>query len=179
MSKLEQFFIDHNEEFDDQEPNPGHFNRFEEKLNKPSFRGTVHPAKNIFLRIAAVIIVLITVTVFVFDWVARELREGFNTQSANTELPAEVREVVQYYDLRVAESMGKLNALAANPIEAGMLKKDAEREIDNLDADSGELKHSLAENPDNERILAAFILNQQMKVGVIDNMIDKLMKIKQ
>jgi hypothetical protein len=179
MSKLEQFIIDHNEEFDDQEPDPGHFSRFKEKLNKPTSRVIVPPVRNMFLRIAAVIVVLITVTVFVFDWVARELREGFSTRTANTELPAEVREVVQYYDLKVVESMGKLNALAANPVEAGILKKDAEREISNLDANSGELKHSLAENPDNERILAAFILNQQMKVGVIDNMIDKLMKIKQ
>jgi hypothetical protein len=45
-----------------------------------------------------------------------------------------------------------------------------------LDAGTKELQRSLAENPNDERIQAAIIQNQQMKEGIMNTILSKLNK---
>jgi hypothetical protein len=51
-------------------------------------------------------------------------------------------------------------------------------ELTDLDANIAELKQALQKNPDNERLQAALIQNQQMKNQVLDNMINQMKKTK-
>jgi hypothetical protein len=178
MSDLEKYMRDHRAEFDGDEPDPGHFKRFEERLATQPV--TMHRGVNRFamLKVAALILLLITVSVFVFDWAGREIREQFATGKQGTELPLEVREAVQYYDSQTATQLGTLNKLAAAQNEAATVNESARKEMKNLDAATAELKKLLAGNPGNERILDAIVQNQRMKESVLKNIISQVTQTK-
>lgn len=174
MSNLEKYIKDHSEEFDTYEPEPGHFGRFEDRLIKqPVLKPSGHN-RSLLLKIAALIIILITVSVFVFDFATREIRERFASEKYGTELPIEIMEAVQYYDNQASTQIATLHRLVANREDAGTLSATAIIEIQSLDAATDDLKKSLAENPGNEHILDAIIRNQQMKETMLTNIITQL-----
>lgn len=178
MSDLEKFIRDHREELDSSEPGPAHFKKFETLLQKQPIILHTGIHRSMMLKVAALILVMITVCVFVFDLATKGIRDRLMNQNAGTELPLEVKEAVQYYDMQVAERFGQLHKLASSSEEARILNSNAFREIQNLDVSTDELKRSLAENPNNERILAALIQNQQMKEGIMNNIINQLTQVR-
>jgi hypothetical protein len=130
------------------------------------------------MKIAAVIILLIATSVFVFDFATREIRERFAASNQGKELPVEIREAVQYYDNQTTSQLATLNKLAASHDEAGAPGASALEEIRSLDATTEELKKSLAGNPGNEQILDAIIRNQQMKETMLKTIIAQLSQVR-
>ena len=177
MSELEKFIRDHHDEFDTFEPDQGHFQRFEERMNDLE---QVVPFQRVnhtnFLKVAAIILVLISVSVAVFDLATRGIRDRIFAQKPDQELPSEIREAIQYYGNRADLKMADLNRLAASQSDGGKLSAAALRELSDLDASTNELKKALGDNPGNERILDAMIRNQQMKEVIIGTMIHQLSK---
>ncbi len=174
MPKLEKYIQDHIEEFDSHEPDPGHLIRFEQRLKEQHALEPVGYDRMLVLKIAALIIILVAVSVFVFDLATREIRDRFASGNQGTELPLEIREAVQYYDNQTSKQLAILNKLETNHEDAGAVSNSAFREIRSLDATTEELKKSLAENPGNERILDAIIQNQQMKETMLKTIIFQL-----
>ena len=174
MQNLEKYIKNHLDEFDSGEPEPGHFKRFEDRFAEQPVLKSSGRDRSLLLKIAALIIILITVSVFVFDFATREIRERFAVEKRGSELPVEIREAVQYYDNQTNTQIATLHKLAANREDAGTLNASAVKEIQSLDATTDELKKSLAENPGNEHILDAIIRNQQMKQTMLTNIISKL-----
>lgn len=174
MQKLEKYIHDHLEEFDVNVPEEGHFKRFEDRLSQQQVMNHTAHSRSQALKIAAVIILLITVSVFVFDFVTREIRERFATEKTGGELPMEIREAVQYYDNQTSTQLATLNKLSANREDAGSLNASALKDIRVLDAATEELKNSLEGNPGNEHILDAIIRNQQMKEAMLQTIISQL-----
>jgi hypothetical protein len=178
MANLEKFVKDHLDEFDSHEPEPGHFKRFENRLNAKQVAKPVANTRLQILKIAALIIILITVSVFVFDFATREIRERFEVAEQGSELPAEIREAVQYYDNQANNRMADLYQLAANHVGAKALSASALQDIQNLDAATDELMRSLAGNPGNEKILDAIIRNQRMKETMLNTIITRISEAK-
>ncbi|MEI6683078.1 MAG: hypothetical protein WCO44_10650 [Bacteroidota bacterium] len=165
---------EHRDEFDSSEPDPGHFRRFEERLGGQEPLKLPVINRTMMLKIAALILLMITVAVFVFDLGTREIRERFSAGSQANELPAEIRQAIEYYDIQTTKQLGTMNKLAANHMEPGVAGESAMNEIRNLDAATEELKTLLADNPGNEHILDAIIQNQQMKESVLTNIISQI-----
>ena len=174
MSDLEKYIGDHRDEFDTREPGPGHFRRFEDRLAGQPLQVQPVADRTVMLKVAAVILLLITVSVFIFDFAGREIRERFATAKPGTELPLEIREAVQYYDNQATTQLGTLHKLAAARNEPGTAGESAMKEMQSLDAATAELKTLLAANPGDERILDAIIQNQQMKESVLNNLISQV-----
>ncbi len=174
MSDLRKFMTEHRDEFDSSEPDPGHFRRFEDlvesgvRLSQPAVNRTM------MLKAAALILLMITVAVFIFDLGRREIRERFSAGSRASELPIEIRQAIEYYDNQTTKQLGTMHKLAANQREPGMVSESARNQIHNLDAATEELKKLFAGNPGNERILDAIIQNQQMKESVLTNIISQI-----
>jgi hypothetical protein len=169
---------EHRDEFDSFEPDPGHFGRFEQRLAaQPQ---TMRPLVNrsVMLRIAALVLVLISISVFLFEYAGKFIGERFAAGRAGTELPLEVREAVQYYENQAATRLGTLNALAANQKGTGNISESALSEIRTLDASTADLKKMLAASPGNEHILDAILRNQQMKESVLNNIISQVSQTK-
>ena len=77
MSNLQKFIRDHQSEFDEAEPSAGHFDRFSARLDEQTVIHPVARNRSQMLKIAALILVLISVSLMVFDLVTREIRDRF------------------------------------------------------------------------------------------------------
>ena len=178
MPKLEKYIHEHLAEFDSNEPDPGHFLRFEQRLNEKPGKKLSGTYRLRLLKIAALIIILISVSVFVFDFATREIRERFSSASAGNDVPLELREAAQYYDNQTNTQMATIHKLAANQEDAISLSASALKEVQSLDAATKELKKSLEEDPGNEHIFDAIIRNQQMKEAMLKTIITQLSQFK-
>lgn len=175
MKTPEQYFHEHRSDFDAAEPSPGHLDRFAARLDSlHAETEQSHPARRSFLKIAAAILVLITVAAVTLEFATRGITGLVTEGSRTTELPEEVREAVQYYDDRVSMQLATLNTMTGDSKEAGALGREALREIGSLDASTEDLKRTLASNPGNERVLDAIIRNQQMKEAILNTMISRI-----
>ena len=178
MSNLRKFIKEHRVEFDDAEPSAGHFERFAARLDEQTVKRSLARNPSQILKIAALIIVLISMSVLVFDFATREIRERFASQKAGTELPLEIREAVQYYDNQTSRQIATLYKLAAIHEDPGALSATVLKDIQSIDATTDELKKSLAGNPGNERIFDAIIRNQQMKETMLNTIITQVSQSK-
>jgi hypothetical protein len=174
MPKLENYIKDHFDEFDSIEPEPGHFRRFEEKVMQQPEVKLSRFNRSLLLKVAALILILISMSVFLFEFATREIRERFAHDSQATELPFEIREALQYYDNQTNTQLAALHKLAADLDDNRALNASALKDLNSLDATTDELKKSLVQNPGNEHILDAIIRNQQMKGTMLKTIITQL-----
>jgi hypothetical protein len=174
MDNIENFFKENIESFNDQEPESGHFERFSDKLEIEQVQHLMVPSRSMFLKIAAVIILFMTVAVFVFDFAANKLKSTIETKSAGTALPTEMEDALHYYDRQTSNRMGEFKILACCGEQKVHLNTLISGELNALDVNAVELKKALDENPGNERIQAALIQNQQMKEKIVNNVITLL-----
>jgi Skp family chaperone for outer membrane proteins len=178
MDKLEKFITENAEHFNDSEPEVGHFERFKEKLGRETGKSTFRFRRSMMLKVAAVILVLVTATVLVFDFAADRISKTINAQDAAGTMSREMEDAMNYYDGQTLTRLGEFNRLACCGDEQVRLNEIAARELNNLDVNIEELKQALQADPQNERIQAALIRNQQMKGEVLDNMIRQMKKMK-
>ena len=178
MPKLEKYIKEHLAEFNSNEPDPGHFLRFEHRLNEKPGNKLAGIYRLRLLKIAALIIILISVSVFVFDYATREIRERFASGTTGNEVPLELREAAQYYDNQTNTQMATIHKLAENQEDATLLSASALKEVQSLDAATNDLRKSLEENPGNELIFDAMIRNQQMKEAMLKTIITQLSQFK-
>ena len=177
MDKLEKFITENRESFDDAELLAGHFSRFEEKLDQQHAHSGVFIDRNFLLKIAAGLLVLLTVSVYIFDFAANRISKNLSGESRSALVSAEMQDVINYYDDAASVKLGQINKLACCGQDTRRIYSMASDEMKTLNANSAELQKTLSENPGNERIQEAIIQNQQMKEKVMNQVVEKL-KIK-
>jgi hypothetical protein len=178
MDKLEKFIIENANLFNDSEPEPGHLKRFGDKLDRESGMANFRIRNNVMLKVAAAILILITSTVFVFDFLTNRISNAVEIRSSATGLTDEIQNAMKYYDGQTKTRLGEFNKLACCGEEKNRLNSMAASELNTLDANIAELQQALKIDPDNERIQAALIQNQQMKGEVLENMINQMKRTK-
>ncbi|MEI6885582.1 MAG: hypothetical protein WCO02_13915 [Bacteroidota bacterium] len=175
MNNLDKLIQENREKFDGTEPLDGHFERFRERLGYVEEKETRTPSRYSLLKVAAIILVIITGSVVVFDQAAKSVRDRYIGKE-DSQLTAEMAEAVQYYDARAMARMKDVHRLTSDPVQADRINEEALKEMQVLDENTSELQKSLAENPNCERLQAAIIQNQQMKEGVMNTIINQLSK---
>jgi hypothetical protein len=176
MGNLEKFISENRDEFDYIEPLDGHFERFQERLGNGEEKHSTGISRFYFLRVAAIILLFITISVLVFDQAVRSVRGRLSKETSGIQLPGDMAEAMQYYNSKAISQLSEIRKLSSDPVQADQINKDALDEMGALDAGTKELQQSLAENPDDERIQAAIIQNQQMKEGIMNTILSKLNK---
>jgi hypothetical protein len=177
MPELEKYIREHLGEFNSFEPEQDHFGRFQNRMSSQPVLAVSHTRSRL-LKVAALIVILISVSVIVVEFVTREIGERFVLLNQGSELPLEITEAIQYYDNQAMVQMGTLNTLASCNSEAISLNETALSEISKLNLSTAELKNTLLVNPGNEHILDAIIQNQQMKESILNNIIKQLSQSK-
>ena len=173
MDKLEKFITDNREQFDDAEPLTGHFSRFEEMLDQ-SDQQRMGIGRNFFLKIAAGLLILLTTSVFIFDFTANKISKSFSSTGKAVSVPTEMQEAINYYDNAANTKLGQINRLACCGQDTRKIYSMASNEIKSLNSNSAELQKELSKNPNNERIQAAIIQNHQMKDMVMSQMVEEI-----
>ena len=174
MARIEQFIREHRSDFDMQEPDEGHFGRFAALLDQQESKPVHMINRGKILRIAAVILLLISLSAVVFDFATRSIRERFAGSESSFEVSDEINEAILYYDRQTQAKLAALGNLAAGSQEAGLMQSSVLKEIKNLDDATEDLKSCLRQNHGNERIQAAIIQNQQMKESILNNVLTRI-----
>jgi len=178
MVNLEKYFRENRDQFDGAEPTPGHFERFEEKYSKRFGERSIHFDQSLLLKIAAGILIFLTVSVFLFDFSFHRLRRNLDNENAGTTIPQEIQQAEQYYDNTSSRRLVDISKLACCGQDTKSISSDASEAINSLDKNNEELKKAMSENPNNERIQAALIQNQQMKEKIVENVIKQVSNVK-
>ena len=175
MDRLEKLINENREFFDSQEPEIGHFARFEQKLEQNISPEKKSLSRGMVLRIAATIVLLLTVSIFLFDFSHIRLDKENMTPSGFT---GELQEAINYYGISAEDQLGQFNKLACCGQDSKKLQSIAATELDALDESTRELEQVLRKNPDDDRVHSAVIRNQQMKETILKNMIQKMQLVK-
>jgi len=178
MKDLEKYIKDNLDQFNDAEPDPDHFERFRNKLELQENRDYTIQRSGMFLKMAAAILIFLTVSVFIFDYSIHGLRNILVPQTAKVIFPADVSDAMQYYSQEASQGISEINQMAGSGEEAQQLKDMALKDLRSLDANTSELTRAYRDNPDDERITAAIIRNQQMKETIIKNIIQEMNQTK-
>jgi len=166
MSKLERYMKEHRLLFDSDAPVKGHEERFLQKLQrKPAggvkFRHALQVAASVAVILASAFVLI------------RQNRSGDRT--AETGIPQAVQEADIYFTSEVDARYDRIREFSFENSEEKTLLLD---ELKELDAHHQQLISDMKANPDDERIINALIRHYQIKLEVMDQIIEQLNQIK-
>lgn len=170
MKELEKILRDHKDQFDDQEPQDGHFENFLEKINKQKKR-------NLFESIPSVLKVAVIVTfIIVSGLIGYQIRNMEGNHLGLGAISPEYREVELFYTANINSQLGMLKQLG------GFDKKQHQsilnEELKDMDKRYSQLKKELELHPDDDRIIQAMIEYYQVKTSVLNRIIEQLYQVK-
>lgn len=175
MKRLEEIIKNNKDAFSDGEPPEGHFDRFSKKLEAEHHRNEKWFERYaISLRIAAALILFVGLYSLIYTEKIPGIKSLFTSRLASAELPVEFLEVMQYYNILSDKKVEQIDGLASSTDEAARIKEKVMNELEALDNAKLELEDEYAQNPNNERILNALMLNQQKRAAILDKIINTL-----
>ncbi|MEE4196053.1 MAG: hypothetical protein V2I54_00285 [Bacteroidales bacterium] len=173
MKNLEKIIHDNRSVFDSFEPGEGHFERFEQKLNQQQSR----PARTFtlgFMLKAAVITLLVVLSgLWIYDntFAPPVAKNGI----ALREISPEYSEVEMYYTKLVNQKYHEINEFSfIDSTQKEMLV----HELNEMDSIYENLKKDLRVNPNDDRVINAMIQHYQLKVEVMNQILNQLQHVK-
>lgn len=176
MSLLEEKIKKNKDFLDGAEPGEGHLERFQLKLaslHREEAPVKQSPGRPQFIRVAAVIAVLATLSIVAY--LISPAWKNNNLQA--NELPQEILEAKFYYNNLTSEKLAQIENCALSPEDAMQIKDMAVKELDQLDANSTQLENTLLQNKDNPKVKNALLNNYRTKSKLVDDIINRLCKI--
>ncbi|MCD4698432.1 MAG: hypothetical protein K8S16_19575 [Bacteroidales bacterium] len=179
MKKIEKIIAENRDAFNTEAPGPEHFEHFRAKLN--SYHKSEHASwferYSFSLRVAAVIMIFVTIGTFIYTGSFSKLKSLVSDQIVAAELPQEVIEVMQYYNVITDKKVKKIDELAVSEDEAKRVKEMALLALSELDDNRKALEKEYAQNPNSERIINAIILNQTKRTEILDKILNTLNQV--
>lgn len=174
MSKnnLNTIFENLKADFDVEEPNSGHENRFLTKLNNQNREviTLTQPKSNFwkpFLSIAASVVLLITV----FIGVSKS-----NEPSDLASISPEMAETQNFFTNAISAEIEKLNNELTPEFQD--LVVDALFQIELLEANYNQLKQDLTASGNDKRVINAMISNFQDRIDILNNVLNQIEELK-
>ena len=163
---LEEFVKNNTDLFNDEEPDKGHFDRFQAKLGQKS---KVRPLIIQSMKYAAVVVLLITgfFTVRSFNWFEKPV---YQAETINQE--DDFNEVMSFYNMQVEQKQDELNKLTCKNSDGQ--KSEVNKDLSELKNSFAELKNELQANPENQMVKNAIINNYQTQLDVYNLVIKNL-----
>ena len=157
------------------EPELGHRNRFMERLDDEMNHKPEGLQLNIsyqFMRSAAAVAILVTSISFAWFWD----QSNVNTPTEKTMTLADVSEKYKEVEFFYKDQMvDRLSKLKTEDNEAGnLVYNEAIDKMNKLEVNYAKLEKDLALNPGNSRIVFAMIKNYQLRITVLETLLQKL-----
>ncbi|RFS20557.1 hypothetical protein DVR12_18520 [Chitinophaga silvatica] len=161
---LERFIQQHRSEFEMPGPSPRIWDALEKELTAKQEGAKIVPLlrRNWFR--AAVILLLVVNAGALFYLTSRK-------QTRTASFAPEVQEANMYYSSKINE---KLKIINAYPVEELGLDSAARKELELRNDTYKTLERELQNNPGNERIKAALIRYYQLKLDLLDRILEEL-----
>jgi len=166
MKDLDKIIKDNRLDFDSYEPSNGHFDRFDQKLKE--FNRKKRSFSIAYLLKAAVVAILV---VFSGLWVYENFESRSNTGIALSEISPEYGEVEMYYTHLVSQKYGEINQCKSLDSTQKIMLVN---ELNEMDSIYDNLKQDLITNPNDQRVINAMIQHYQLKVEVMNQILQQL-----
>jgi hypothetical protein len=166
MKPLDDFIKYNPERFDTEEPLNGHFDRFDERLEK-TYRRKTGLGMSMVFKIAAAVILGLILTFTAFRE-SRLLNQSLDYIVSSPEYP-ELREAEQYYSMQMDLYYSRIENLRFGNDKDQ--KQQILDELSDMDRQVVTLKHDLKQNPEDERVMHAIINYYQVKLEFMDMII--------
>lgn len=169
---LNTIFANLKSDFDNEEPNAGHENRFLTKLKNQNRKVITlsQPKSNFwkpFLSIAASIVLLITVFV--------SLNKANEPQGLASVSP-EMEKTQNFFTSTISLELEKLNAELTPEFQD--LVVDALFQIELLEQNYIKLKNDLTTSGNDKRVISAMISNFQNRITILNNVLEQIEELK-
>lgn len=165
MGDFEKYIKEHRLMFDTDRPPAGHFDRFRERLERKSVRRI--RIRHAFQVAASVALILASGFVII-----KQQKNG--NKVTETEIPATMLEADHYYVTRLEAKYEQIRDFSFENQEEKALLLD---EMEDLGTHHQQLMLDLQANPDDERVINALIRHYQLKLEVMDQIINQLKQI--
>ena len=172
--KIEPLFVRLKHDFDVEEPNLNHQNRFLDKLNAidDTQNATIVQSKrNIwkpFIGIAASIVLLFTLFIVIQQESSIKELASVSPQMAETE---------NFFTSTIALELTRINQEASPETES--IINDAMAQMSILEKNYELLKEDLIESGDDKRVIYAMISNFQNRIDLLQNTLEHIINVKQ
>lgn len=162
---LEDFIRQHRAEFEATGPRPQLWDRLEAELLPVKKKPTVIQMMGRHWLKAAVVLVLVVNAVFLFQFLQ------FRKHQHLEYVAPEVQDAKAYYTTQIEQ---RLSVIKSYPADVVGLDSAARRELELRNDTYQTLEAALIQNPGNERIKAAMIRYYQLKLDLLDKILDEL-----
>jgi len=170
---IEKLILDNLDRLNNQEPKEGHFERFEEKLNR---RRKGRKTLRIAWRVAAAAVFLLLAVNQALIYLAPVQEDESVTLGS---ISREYEDVEFYYTSSIEEGLTRWEQFE----KVGLLTEEDKRMMDNelkeFENVLKGLQKELKANPNDERVINAMLMCYQNKLNVINLIINKLQEVKE
>ena len=171
MKDLDKIIQENRSVFDSFEPSEGHFERFEQKLtglNKQKKTFTI----GYILKAAVVALLVVLSGLYVYETFSpNKMKQGI----ALSDVSPEYNEVEIYYTKLVSQKYNEISQFQfLDSTQKSMLMK----ELNEMGLIYENLKKDLTTNPNDERVINAMIQHYQVKVEVMNQILNQLQQAK-
>jgi hypothetical protein len=160
--RFEKYVRENRSRFDDEVPSDELWSKIDQGLEEQG-----GSTSYVFWKVAAVILLLISVGLFI----EREVRNHIPAE--NTRI-SEVEEVENYYTTLIAEKKQELLRMSDDSLAMQFLV-----ELDYLDSSYQHLKSTFKQEVADERVVGAMIENLQLRIQILNRQLEILENVKQ
>lgn len=174
QDKLKDLF-DKDEFNDELEPSLDHRSRFIDRLDEEMKHRPEGVQLNIsykFMRFAAIAVVLITAISFAWFWDQSQINAPLSQKMTLADVSEKYEEVEFFYQEQMNSRLVQLE-LKDNEIDKNVYNEALNR-LNALDVNYSKLEKELNNNPGNTRIVYAMIKNYQLRITVLEALLQKL-----
>jgi hypothetical protein len=161
---FEDFVRQHRQEFEETGPGPGIWMQLEQQL-RPHKKNTVLQLMGRHWLKAAAVLVLVVNSMMIFQFLRMKKAEHL------TNVSPELQEAKMYYTTQIEQ---RLQAIKAYPSAVLGLDSMARKELELRNDTYQILEAELVQNPGNERIKAAMVRYYQLKLDLLDKILEEL-----
>ena len=171
MDHLEKIFRENRDQFDYAEPDAGHFDRFRNKLESKR-KGKKEWLT--YLKAASIVLLIVMSALWTYDnlFSRLDLTEG----TSLGEISPEYKEAEIYYTKMVESKYDEIEhyVFPGDTTQKEILKK----ELSDMDIMYKNLEKELQVNPKDERVIHAMIEHYELKIDVMNQILDQLKEIR-
>lgn len=168
MKTIDDFIKENLEYFNNDGPPEGHFEHFEARLEKQEKQG-IRQMRLVVLRVAASVLLglVLSYTAWLEFRYLNQRADGIYMSAFYPEL----KEAESFYNAQLAKKYSEVQKLQLGG--DGIEKKLIARELSDMNARVRDMKKDLRNNPEDERIMNAIINMYQLKIELIDMIIER------
>lgn len=175
-NEMEELFKGLEGQWDEQEPETGHQQRFLNKLeaNDPARNKTSNTVVWKFISIAASVALLITIGL---QFVQKQQPQTQTIEQKVASKPIKVKRTEYYFNALIAQEIEKINDISSPKTKK--LVDDLKTQLTRLENDYKQLETDLNTKGDLKLILNAMMINFQTRINLAQEVLNKVKEIEQ